>query len=68
MKRLILAAVIIMGCYFSSHAQTDTKVKPTSSVDQTVHNAFSKHKKHNGYKVKTTKNGVTHKKKVKTEH
>ena len=30
-------------------------VKPTSSVPQKVHNTFSKHKEHNGKKVKHTK-------------
>lgn len=28
------------------------KVKQTSTIPQKVHNTFSKHKKHKGYKVK----------------
>lgn len=67
MKKLVILTVMAVGISFASHAQTDTKVKPTSSVKQTVHNTFSKHKEHNGYKVKKTVNGKTHKKKVKTE-
>jgi len=67
MKNLILLAILTVGFGFASGAQTETKVKPTSSVKQSVHNAFHKHKKHNGYKVKTSKDGVTHVKKVKTE-
>ena len=67
MKRFLLLAVMVMSLGLASHAQTETKVKPTSSVKQSVHNTFHKHKHHNGYKVKSTKNGVTHVKKVKTE-
>ena len=39
-----------------SFAQTDTKVKKTATIPQHVHNTFSKHKRHNGYVVKS-KNG-----------
>ena len=67
MKKFVLLAIIAVGFSLSSQAQTEKKVKPTSTPAQTVHNTFSKHKQHNGYKVKTTTNGVTHKKKVKTE-
>ena len=67
MKNFILLAILTIGFGIASQAQTETKVKPTSSVKQSVHNTFHRHKKHNGYKVKTTKNGVTHVKKVKTE-
>lgn len=67
MKKFIVLAIIAFGFSFASQAQTEKKVKPTSTPGQAVHNAVSKHKHHNGYKVKTTTNGVTHKKKVKTE-
>ena len=68
MKKLVFLIVTVLSLSLASHAQTTTKVKPTSSPKQTVHNAFHKHKHHNGYKVKTTTpNGVTHIKKVKTE-
>ncbi len=67
MKKLVFLTIMAVSLCFASQAQTDTKVKPTSSAKQTVHNAFSKHKEHNGYKVKKTVNGKTHKKKVKTE-
>lgn len=67
MKKLVFLALAAMSLSLASQAQTETKVKPTSTPKQTVHNAFHKHKHHNGYKVKTTKNGVTHVKKVKTE-
>ena len=43
------------------------KVKPTSTVPQKVHNTFSKHKKHKGYKTKHTQNGTIAKKKVNAE-
>ena len=67
MKKLVLLTIMAVSLCVASQAQNDKKVKPTSSVKQTVHNAFSKDKEHNGYKVKTTTNGKTHKKKVKTE-
>lgn len=48
-----------------THAQDDKdKVKKTSTVPQKVHNTFSKHKKHKGYKTKHHHNGVTRKHKV----
>ncbi len=40
------------------------KVKATSTVPQKVHNTFSKHKKHKGYKTKHVHNGVKRKHKV----
>ena len=67
MKKLVFLLLLAIGFSAATFAQTETKVKPTSSAKQSVHNAFHKHKKHNGYKVKTTHNGVTHVKKVKTE-
>lgn len=67
MKQFVILVIAVFSFSFASQAQTEKKVKPTSTPAQTVHNTFSKHKHHNGYKVKTTTNGVTHKKKVKTE-
>jgi hypothetical protein len=64
MKKLLLL-LIFASFGIVSHAQeTQTKVKPTSTVPQKVHNTFSKHKKHKGYKAKKKHNGVTHKRKV----
>ncbi len=67
MKKLLLLAIMAVSFCLASQAQTEQKIKPTSSVKQSVHNTFSKHKQHNGYKIKTEKNGKMHKKKVKTE-
>ena len=47
-----------------TNAQNKDKIKKTSSVPQKVHNTFSKHKHHKGYKVKHKHHGVTHKHKV----
>lgn len=67
MKKLLLLAIMTISVSLASFAQTtQPKVKPTSTVGQKVHNTFSKHKHHNGYKVKSEKNGVKHKKKVNT--
>ncbi len=52
----------------AAHAQDNKdKVKQTSTVPQKVHNTFSKHKKHNGYKMKHEHHGTMHKKKVDTK-
>ena len=40
----------------SANAQSETKIKRTSSPKQKVHNVFSKHKRYNGYKVKHKRN------------
>ncbi|HEX7457137.1 MAG TPA: hypothetical protein VF301_01760 [Ginsengibacter sp.] len=67
MKKLLLFVVFVMGISFASQAQdSQTKVKKTSTAGQKVHNTFSKHKHHNGYKVKNEKNDVKHKTKVNT--
>lgn len=37
----------------AAHAQDNKdKVKKTSTIPQKIHNTFSKHKRHKGYKVK----------------
>lgn len=49
----------------ATNAQDDKdKVKATSTVPQKVHNTFSKHKHHKGYKTKHQHNGRTTKHKV----
>lgn len=68
MKKLLTALILVAGIGFSAQAQEGhVKVKKTSSPTEKVHNTFSKHKKHNGYKVKTEENGLKHKHKVNTE-
>lgn len=65
MKKLLFLLMFTFGIGILAHAQDDKdKVKQTSTVPQKVHNTFSKHKKHKGYKVKHEHNGVTHKHKV----
>ena len=50
---------------FIAHAQDGKdKIKSTSTVPQKIHNTFSKHKHHKGYKVKHKHHGVTKKHKV----
>ena len=67
MKKLLSVLILAVCISFSTQSQDkDTKVKPTSSPTQKVHNTFSKHKRHNGYKVKSESNGVDHKAKVNT--
>ena len=62
MKKLLFALALIASTTVIATAQTKTEVvkddktvKPTSSVKQKVHNTFSKHKQHNGVKVKHVK-------------
>ena len=57
---MLLIAAMSIG--MSARAQTETKVKATSTVGQRVHNTFSKHKHHKGYKVK--QEGPRHKRKT----
>jgi hypothetical protein len=67
MKKLLSVLLLAMCISFSTQAQDkDTKVKPTSTPTQKVHNTFSKHKHYKGYKVKNESNGVDHKAKVNT--
>lgn len=68
MKKLFAVLMLVMSIALSTKAQdSKEKVKKTSTVGQKVHNTFSKHKRHNGYKVKKEKNGVMHKHKVNTQ-
>lgn len=65
MKKLLLVLMFTFTLGIVTHAQDDKdKVKKTSTVPQKVHNTFSKHKKHKGYKTKHHHNGVTRKHKV----
>ena len=67
MKKLLLFVALVFSIGLASQAQdSKTKVKKTSTAGQKVHNTFSKHKHHNGYKVKKEKDGVEHKTKVNT--
>ncbi len=55
MKKLFFLVILTFTFAIVTHAQekeNEVKVKQTSSAPQKVHNTFSKHKKHNGYKVK----------------
>jgi len=69
MKTLLLFLMLTFSMGIVAHAQDDKdKVKKTSTVPQKVHNTFSRHKHHKGYKVKHKHNGVTRKHKVDTKH
>ncbi len=68
MKQLLFLTAFVLSIGLASNAQTEQpKLKSTSTAGQKVHNTFSKHKHHNGYKVKSEKHGVKHKKKVNTK-
>ena len=62
----ILAFIFAVTFAFTAKAQTEVKVKKTSSPTQKVHNVFSKNKKYNGVKVKHKTNGRKRKVEVKT--
>ena len=65
MKKLLLILMLTLTVGIAANAQDNKdKVKQTSTVPQKVHNTFSKHKHHKGYKVKHKHNGVKHKHKV----
>ena len=68
MKKLLLMLIAAMSIGICAQAQTtETKVKKTSTPGQKIHNAFSKHKRHNGYVVKTKRHGHKTKKTVNYE-
>ena len=52
MKKIILLLIMTLSIGSFAFAQTETKVKTTSTIPQKVHNTFSKHKHYNGYKTK----------------
>jgi hypothetical protein len=61
MKKIIALLLMVCTIGVTAFAQTvvkkEDKVKRTSTLNQKVHNTFSKHKHYSGYKTK-------HKKKV----
>lgn len=64
MKKVLLFLLFALTTSIAANSQDKDKVKKTSTVPQKVHNTFSKHKKHKGYKVKHHHNGQTAKHKV----
>lgn len=56
--------IVSLSLGIGAKAQTETKVKKTTTPGQKIHNVFSKHKRHKGYKVKTEWNGHKTKKTV----
>ena len=69
MKKLTFLLILVLGISSSIFAQEiKDKVKKTSTIPQKVHNTFSKHKHHKGYKAKHKSDGVTRKHKVDTMH
>jgi hypothetical protein len=68
MKKLLLFVMLAMSISLTTNAQDNKdKIKKTSTVGQKVHNTFSKHKRHSGYKVKSEHKGVKRKHKVNTK-
>ena len=63
MKKFLLLLLISCSIASVSFAQTEVKVKKTSTVPQKIHNTFSKKKHYNGTVVKTK--GPHHKRKHK---
>lgn len=64
MKKILLLILIVTGVCCATDARQHKKIKKTSTIGQKIHNTFSKHKKYNGYKVKSERNGVERKHKV----
>lgn len=65
MKKLLFLLLLTFTISLATKAQdSKDKVKATSTVPQKVHNTFSKHKHHKGYKAKHEHNGRTTKHKV----
>jgi len=64
MKKILFLIMAVLAINVAANAQEVDKVKKTSTIPQKVHNTFSRHKKHKGYKVKHKHNGVTRKHKV----
>ncbi len=61
MKKFLLILVLAFSFSIASHAQdSKDKVKQTSTVPQKIHNTFSKHKEHDGYKTKHKHHGKKH--------
>lgn len=65
MKKIATLLIICLSFFVTSYAQENThKVKKTSTIPQKIHNVFSRHKKHSGYKSKSEKHGIKRKHKV----
>jgi len=65
MKKVLFLLMMVLITGTSIYAQeSKDKVKATSTLPQKVHNTFSKHKKHSGYKSKHLHHGKMHKHKV----
>ncbi len=66
MKKLLgLLLITVIGFSAQAQEKEKTEVKATTTPAQKVHNTFSKHKHHKGYKVKHKyANGSKHIKKV----
>jgi hypothetical protein len=71
MKKAAFLFLMFCAMYTVTFAQQDvkekTKVRKTSTVGEKVHNTFSKHKRHNGYKVKKIRDVNGHEVKEKTK-
>ena len=52
MKKLFLLLILSFTLAISVNAQTEVKVKKTTTPAQKIHNTFSKHKHYKGYKIK----------------
>ena len=57
MKRILMLIAVVLFTGMAAQAQTEIKVKKTTTPGQKVHNTFSKHKRYKGYKVKGKVNG-----------
>ena len=53
MKKLLMAIICIITTAITAQAQTEVKVKPTTTPVQKVHNMTHRNKHHKGYKVKS---------------
>lgn len=64
MKKLLFLFFLAFTVTFANAQDSKDKVKKTETIPQKVHNTFSKHKKHKGYKTKHKHHGITRKHKV----
>lgn len=64
MKKILFLLMFAFSIVTMVNAQDKDKLKKTSTIPQKVHNTFSKHKKHKGYKIKHKHNAHKSKHKV----
>ncbi|MEP6615407.1 MAG: hypothetical protein ABJA57_02455 [Ginsengibacter sp.] len=65
MKKIGFLLLFVLSLGAATFAQeVKDKVKKTKTLNQRVHNTFSKHKHYKGYKAKHKSDGVTKKHKV----